>query len=26
LQRAIAIPRYESLKMGLPAKQALLRI
>jgi glycosyltransferase involved in cell wall biosynthesis len=26
LQRGVAIPRYESLRMGLPAKQALLRI
>lgn len=26
LQRGVAIPRYDSLKMGLPAKQALLRL
>ncbi len=26
LQRGVAIPRYASLKMGLPAKQALLRL
>src|SRR5262249_32926839 len=26
LQRGLAIPRYDSLKMGLPAKQALLRL
>jgi glycosyltransferase involved in cell wall biosynthesis len=26
LQRGIAIPRYEALKMGLPAKQALFRL
>ena len=26
LQQGVAIPRYESLKMGLPAKQALLRL
>src|SRR5688572_14931536 len=26
LQHGIAIPRYESLKMGLPAKQALVRL
>jgi glycosyltransferase involved in cell wall biosynthesis len=26
LQRGIAIPRYDSLKVGLPAKQALLRL
>ena len=26
LQRGSAIPRYDSLKMGLPAKQALLRL
>ncbi len=26
LQRGVAIPRYDSLKMGLPAKQALVRL
>lgn len=26
LQRGMAIPRYEALKMGLPAKQALFRL
>ena len=26
LQRGVAIPRYDSLKLGLPAKQALLRL
>lgn len=26
LQRGVSIPRYDSLKMGLPAKQALLRL
>jgi len=26
LQRGISIPRYHSLRMGLPAKQALLRL
>lgn len=26
LQHGVAIPRYDSLKMGLPAKQALLRL
>ncbi len=26
LQHGVAIPRYESLKMGLPAKQALVRL
>jgi glycosyltransferase involved in cell wall biosynthesis len=26
LQRGVAIPNYDSLKMGLPAKQALLRL
>lgn len=26
LQRGMAIPRYDSLKLGLPAKQALLRL
>ena len=26
LQRGVAIPRYDNLKMGLPAKQALLRL
>ena len=26
LQRGVAIPRYDSLKMGLPAKQALFRL
>ncbi len=26
LQRGVPIPRYEALKMGLPAKQALLRL
>jgi glycosyltransferase involved in cell wall biosynthesis len=26
LQRGIAIPRYDSLKMGLPAKQTLVRL
>lgn len=26
LQRGVAIPRYEALKMGLPAKQALFRL
>src|SRR5471030_2111247 len=26
LQRGVGIPRYDSLKIGLPAKQALLRL
>jgi glycosyltransferase involved in cell wall biosynthesis len=26
LQRGVAIPRYDSLRMGLPARQALLRL
>jgi len=26
LQRGVSIPRYDSLKLGLPAKQALLRL
>src|SRR5258705_7443491 len=26
LQHGVSIPRYESLKMGLPAKQALVRL
>jgi len=26
LQRGLSIPRYDSLKMGLPAKQAMLRL